>query len=112
LIAGVRSPAPIARLQKLLDLTGGLAGLARRGAHGIMAYPGIGALSAARVAAALELGRRVLERELDRPSLQIGSVDEVVAWARPRLSPLEHEEVWMLSLDGRNRLKSTQRIAQ
>ncbi len=33
-------------------------------------------------------------------------------WARPRLAALEHEEVWLLSLDGKYGLKSARRIAQ
>ena len=33
-------------------------------------------------------------------------------WAGPRLANLEHEEVWLLALDGRNGLKSARRIAQ
>jgi DNA repair protein RadC len=28
------------------------------------------------------------------------------------LAPLDHEQVWLLVLDGRNRLKSVQRVAQ
>jgi DNA repair protein RadC len=42
----------------------------------------------------------------------IGSFESVAAWARPRLAWLDHEEVWLLALDGRNGLKSAQRIAQ
>jgi DNA repair protein RadC len=38
--------------------------------------------------------------------------EQVVRWARPRLGTLEHEEVWLLSLDGRYGLKSARRIAQ
>ena len=108
--SGSTSVSTCARL--LLEAGGGLAGLYKLGAHGIRAQTRIGALGAARVAAALELGRRVVDRQLDQQRVLIGSFDEVVAWARPRLAPLEHEEVWLLSLDGRNGLKSAQRIAQ
>ena len=38
--------------------------------------------------------------------------EQVVRWARPRLGTLEHEEVWLLSLDGKYGLKSARRIAQ
>ncbi len=40
------------------------------------------------------------------------SFDTVVEWAHPRLSTLEHEEVWLLTLDGRNGLLGAIRIAQ
>ncbi|MGH7330719.1 MAG: JAB domain-containing protein, partial [Polyangiaceae bacterium] len=35
----------------------------------------------------------------------------VDAWARPRLVTLDHEELWALALDGRNRLRAARRIA-
>jgi DNA repair protein RadC len=112
LLGGSGSTAPSTRAQMLLDRAGNLTGLHKLGAHGILSQTRIGTLGAARVAAALELGRRVVERQLDQERVLIGSVDEVVSWARPKLALLEHEEVWLLSLDGRNGLKSTQRIAQ
>jgi len=112
LLGGSGSTSVSTRARLLLEAGGGLAGLYKLGAHGIRAQTRIGALGAARVAAALELGRRVVDRQLDQQRVLIGSFDEVVAWARPRLAPLEHEEVWLLSLDGRNGLKSAQRIAQ
>src|SRR5258708_6677875 len=37
-----------------------------------------------------------------------GTVD---AWARSRLVPLDHEELWLLALDGRNGLRSARRVA-
>ena len=112
LLGGPRSTTISMRARLLLDTAGGLADLSRLGACGILAQARSGSLGAARVAAALELGRRVVERELDQQRVLIGSFDEVVAWARPRLALLEHEEVWLLTLDGRNGLKSTKRIAQ
>ncbi|HEY5962310.1 MAG TPA: JAB domain-containing protein, partial [Polyangiaceae bacterium] len=38
--------------------------------------------------------------------------EAVVAWARPRLLALDHEEVWLLCLDGRNGMHSSRRISQ
>jgi DNA repair protein RadC len=42
----------------------------------------------------------------------VGSFEAVERWARPRLVALDHEEVWLLGLDGRNGLRSSRRIAQ
>jgi DNA repair protein RadC len=96
---------------QLLESSGGLAGLQRLGPHGL-ARRGIGPAKAARVAAALELGRRALLGQLaeERPTLDC--FEQVVRWAKPRLAALEHEEVWLLSLDGKYGLKSARRIAQ
>ena len=73
---------------------------------------GVGPAKAARLVAALELGRRATLCGLAHRHPVLGSFDEVVGWARPRLAGLDHEEVWLLSLDGRNGLKSARRIAQ
>ena len=46
----------------------------------------------------------------DAPKM-LTSFDDVVSWARPRFASLDHEEVWLLGLDGRNALKAARRIA-
>ena len=104
--------APASELaRRLLEDNLGLEGLNRLTALGLAAHHGLGPAKAARIAAALELGRRsALRSAAARTTLS--SFDAVAAWARPRLSALEHEEVWLLALDGRNGLKSARRIAQ
>jgi DNA repair protein RadC len=96
----------------LLETLGGLEGLARASAHGIATRRGVGKAKAARVVAALALGRRATLGYLAERSTVLGSFDAVVEWARPRLAGLDHEEVWLLSLDGKNGLKAARRIAQ
>jgi len=96
----------------LLEDAGGLVGLTRLGAHGLATRSGIGPAKAARVMASLELGRRSWLRTLAEERAIVGCFDSVVRWAQPRLASLDHEEVWLLGLDGRNGLKSAQRIAQ
>jgi DNA repair protein RadC len=97
---------------RLLDSVGSILGIARLGGHGLAERRGIGPAKAARIVAALELGRRAGERALREQRTVIDSFDAVVAWGRPRLATLEHEEVWMLSLDGRNGLRGAHRVAQ
>jgi DNA repair protein RadC len=96
----------------LLQAVGGVEGLARLGPHAFAAQPGIGPAKAARVAAALELGRRSFLRALQERRVLIDSFEAAAAWAHPLLAALDHEEVWLLCLDGRSALKSSRRIAQ
>jgi DNA repair protein RadC len=96
----------------LLESAGGLEGIARLGPHGCAERRGLGPAKAARIAAALELGRRATLRALVERGPVLGCFDAVADWARPRLAALEHEEVWLLALDGRSALKSARRIAQ
>ena len=95
----------------LLERSGGLPGIARLGPHGL-ARRGIGPAKATRIAAAVELGRRALLCALAEEREVFDSFERVVHWAKPRLATLEHEEVWLLSLDGKYGLKSARRIAQ
>jgi DNA repair protein RadC len=96
----------------LLEGEGGLLGLSRGSPHGLRHRRGIGPVKAVRLAAAFELGRRAQLGALAADPTRLFDYDSVVEWARPRLALLEHEEVWLLSLDGQNALKSARRIAQ
>ena len=90
----------------------GLEGLGRLGPHRLAARPGIGPAKAARIAAAVELGHRSTVRLLAEDRIELGSVEAVTAWATPRLAGLDHEEVWVLAVDGRNALRRAERVAR
>lgn len=96
----------------LLESEGGLVRLSRGTPHGLRQRRGIGPVKAVRLAAAFELGRRAQIGALGAIPPRLPGYREVVDWARPRLATLEHEEVWLLTLDGQNALKSARRIAQ
>jgi DNA repair protein RadC len=96
----------------LLEQTAGLPGLARMGLHAIAEAPGVGLVKAARISAGFELGRRILLRSNGSTRLNLASSAEVARWARLRLSDLDHEQVWVLALDGRNGLRAARRVAE
>lgn len=96
----------------LLETAGGLEGVGRLGLHSFASEQGVGPVKAARLAAALELGRRVVIRSLAERRQILDCFEAVADWARPRLAALDHEEVWLLCLDGRSGLKASVRIAQ
>jgi DNA repair protein RadC len=78
-----------------------LSRLARRTAAELAAVAGIGCAKAARVVAALELGRRLLEDgRPDRP--RIRSPADVYRWFAPRLADLAAEEFHVLALDSQS----------
>src|SRR4051812_25602256 len=93
---------PVAQVaMDLLEQAGGVAGLALLGPHALAELRGVGVAKAARVAAALELGKRALLASVDGTRLVLSSSAEVARWARVRLASLDHEQIWALSLDGR-----------
>jgi DNA repair protein RadC len=66
--------------------------------------------SARRIAAAFELGRRAT-RDSVTP-LSVSCSADVAAWAAARLTALDHEELWLLALDGRSRLRAVRCVAR
>ncbi len=103
---------PVAVLADLLlDEHGGLPGIARAGLGEMSARAGVGPAKGARIAAAVELGRRAtLAASLDA-EVRLPNRAAVEAWALPRLATLDHEELWLLALDGHHGLKAARRVA-
>jgi DNA repair protein RadC len=100
-----------AMAQSVLDEFGGARGLARAGIGEIAERSGLGPAKATRIVVAAELGKRFFSASSRRDGEPFSDADVVDAWARPRLATLEHEELWALALDGRNRLRAARRIA-
>lgn len=95
---------PVAVLAaRVLHELHGVRGLTRASLRQLAALRGIGEGKAARLTAALELGRRAVARPLDRGS-KIGSSEDVYRAFGPRLSTQPHEELWAVALDVRQRV--------
>ncbi|MBM4358295.1 MAG: DNA repair protein RadC [Deltaproteobacteria bacterium] len=96
---------------ELLDRGGGLRGLGRCGPASLAELPGLGVARALKLAVALEIGRRFATR-FERPTQPLDRPDRVAAFLAPTFASLLHEEMWVLSLDGGNRLRGLRRVAQ
>jgi DNA repair protein RadC len=95
----------------LLEEHGGVAGLARAGVGALAQRAGVGTAKGARLAAAVELGRRaILAATLDAP-VRLPDRMAVEQWAAPGLATLDHEELWILALDGHHGLRAARRVA-
>jgi DNA repair protein RadC len=95
----------------LLEEHGGVAGLARAGVGELGQRAGMGPVKGARLAAAVELGRRAVEAASGGSAYVLPDRRAVEAWARPRLATLDHEELWLLALDGHHGLRAARRVA-
>jgi DNA repair protein RadC len=91
----------------LVDASGGVDGLARAGLGELVAR--VGPAKGARLAAAIELGRRAAE--VPSGGERLDSSRAVDAWARPRLAALDHEELWVVAVDGHQRIRAARRVA-
>jgi len=87
---------------RLLVEAGGLDGLARLGPGGLERISGLGPSKAARLVAAVELGRRVVTRPLSRRA-RLASSKDVDAAFRARLADLDQECFWAIALDAKSR---------
>lgn len=97
----VGSSAPDVAAALLARVGPELAQLARRTPAELAVVPGVGRAKAARVAAALEVGRRLLEEA--RPErARIRSPADVFRWFAPRLGDLAAEEFHVLALDSQS----------
>ena len=126
LVAAVLATGPFegARAERASELGaallcdhGGFAGLARATVEELEIYlasaPHLGRpprACARRIAACFELGRRVASASV-APSTIASSAD-VAAWASARLASLDHEELWLLALDGRSRVRAVRCVAK
>lgn len=63
-----------------------------------------------KVAEAIELGRRALLL-CERDGLLLGCEAHVASWARGQLGGIQHEELWALAMNARNRLISAHMIS-
>jgi DNA repair protein RadC len=90
----------------LLARAGGVRGLARAGLAQVLGVPGVGAAHAARVLAAIELGRRAIVQPRDARA-RFNAPDDLARFLVPQFGwrPIEH--FGALLLDGRNRLLRT-----
>lgn len=96
----------------ILARAGGANALAKCTPFELARLPGMGRRSAARVAAALELGRRVAHAGDDpRPVLR----DSRAVFEHGRsmmLGELVHEELWVLAVDAQQRLRASACVAR
>ena len=89
--------------RKLLDTFGGLAGLRRASVRELTSVQGVGPVTAARIQAALVLGRRAVEVVRELPGPYLGARD-VFEYLRPRVAHSEKETFYVLLLDSKNKL--------
>jgi DNA repair protein RadC len=108
---GAARRGALALATELLTDCGGLAGIARAGAHELARTPGVGAAKAATLLAALELGRRVAAGRLPegRP---LRGPEDVYRHFHPHLRHAAQERFLVVMLDGRHRVLGHETVSQ
>lgn len=100
---GIRGASATDLARRLLEQLGGLAGVLGNGAAELARAPGVGPARAARLAAALELGRRYIASP-GEPRQALSAPLDAARYLSARLLDLPHEVFCCLFLDTRHRL--------
>jgi DNA repair protein RadC len=100
---GLSGRGAIELAEDVLECVGGIHGLARTNVDQLAAQEGIGAATAARLVAAVELGRRTLERLPDE-RLRFASPRELAHYLMPRYGAHPVERFGLVLLDTRHQL--------
>lgn len=85
--------------------------LAQRDLNDLMKMRGIGPAKAISIMAAIELGRRRTQQQLEEV-VTITSSSDVAGYFVSKLGDLPHEEFWVIYLNRANRVIFTQRLSQ
>jgi DNA repair protein RadC len=101
--SGLRGRDAVGTARDLLAAHGPLRVLLDRGANGLAALPGIGPARACTLAAALEIGQRVLAADLERGEA-LRDPDSAGRYFAQRLRGRPHEVFAAMFLDARHRL--------
>ena len=101
--AGTRRRGALVVAHDILDLAGGVQGLKRVGLDAFRGVPGVGATRAARLLAAVELGRRTLFGDVDeRPQMRLPK--DLAEYLMPRYGGAAVERFGVMLLDQRQRV--------
>jgi DNA repair protein RadC len=100
---GVKGENALEVAQRILERFKGLRGLQSASFLELSRERGIGKAKAAQIQAAIELGNR-LSRERPIERVIINSPEEAANLIRYEMAGLDHEEIWTMLLDTRNKL--------
>ncbi len=107
---GTQSVSALGLADRLLATFGSLRGVSAASIEELTGLRGVGIAKAAQIVAATETGRRVRVEPFsdERP---IRSADDVARRMRVKLDGLDREEVWVLLLDTKHRVRGTHVIS-
>jgi len=96
--------------EMILRRFGGLSGLDRVTFDQLRQVKGIGEAKAAELIAAIEFGKRIHEATANRESRQIRSAEDVYELVCAKMRSLDHEELWVINVDSKNRVLAIDRL--
>jgi DNA repair protein RadC len=106
---GIQGENAVQLGQRLLLEMGGLRGLQSAPFESLVQLKGLGPAKAAQIKAAIELGKR-LSQSMPDEKAQVTSPKQAADLVQYEMAGLEHEELWVILLDTRNRLVAVEHL--
>ena len=108
---GTRGFSAVALAQRILNLTGGLAGLLEKPLNAVMELPGVGLAKGCEILACLEIIRRVNYQKTLLSDV-IADPASLISWLRCFIGNRDQEYFLVIFLNSHNRVISYARLAQ
>lgn len=109
---GMKGESVLDLSKRILKNFGGLEGIKSITLEELNSVKGIGKAKSAQVMAAIELGRRFSMISGSGKKIKINTPDDVYDYLHYEMESLDHEELWVVSLDTRNCVMAVDKLYQ
>jgi len=110
--SGTKGETAIDLARKIIDKFGSFRNMSHTSLSNFKEIKGLGIAKICQIKAAIEIGRRMAEKEMIEKKIQIGSPDEVVKYIMPRFRDLKKEVFKVIFLDSKNRVIDIKEIEE
>ncbi|MGB9676989.1 MAG: RadC family protein [Candidatus Ratteibacteria bacterium] len=101
--SGTKGQTAIDLARKIIDKFGSFRNMSHTSLNNFKEIKGLGIAKICQIKAAIEIGRRMAEKELIEKERPLSSPDEVVKYIMPRMRDLKREVFKVIHLDSKNR---------
>ncbi|HOK56882.1 MAG TPA: DNA repair protein RadC [bacterium] len=101
--SGTKGETAIDLARKIIDKFGSFRNMSHTSLNNFKEIKGLGMAKICQIKAAIEIGRRMVEKELIKKEKPITSPEEVVRYIMPRMRDLKKEVFKVIHLDSKNR---------
>ncbi|MGC8976152.1 MAG: RadC family protein [Candidatus Ratteibacteria bacterium] len=101
--SGTKGQTAIDLARKIIDKFGSFRNMSHTSLNNFKEIKGLGIAKICQIKAAIEIGRRMAEKELIEKEKPLSSPDEVVKYIMPRMRDLKKEVFKVIHLDSKNR---------
>lgn len=110
--SGTKGESAIDLARKILNKFGSFRNMSNTGIREWKKIKGIGEAKICQIKAAIEIGRRFMEEEIEEEKVKITTPQEVVKYIMPRMRDLKKEVFKILHLDAKNRIIKVEEITE